>query len=130
MASIFTKILKGEISCLKVYEDEHVFAFLDIFPVRLGHTLVVPKIEIDYFVDVPEPHYSRVFQVAQRLAPAIQKATGAKRVTTACIGLEVPHFHYHLIPINSIEEFSFARKLKPTEAELKAMQEKILSHLK
>ena len=71
MPSIFTKIMKGEIPSYKVYEDEHVFAFLDIFPVKLGHTLVVPKVEIDYFVDVPEPHYSAVFIAAKKLAPAI-----------------------------------------------------------
>lgn len=129
MATIFTKILQGEIPSYKIYEDEYVFAFLDIFPVKLGHTLVVPKVEVDYFVNVPEPHYSAVFRAAQKIAPAIQKATGCKRVGTAVIGLEVPHFHYHLIPLDSVGDLSFAKKESPKPEALAAMQKKILGAL-
>ncbi len=104
MTSIFTKIINGEIPSFKIYEDEHTFAFLDIRPVQPWHTLVVPKIEVDYFTDVPEPYYSAVFQTAQKIAPAIQKATGCKRICTTIIGYEVPHFHYHLVPTNSMDD--------------------------
>jgi histidine triad (HIT) family protein len=75
MSSLFTKIINGEIPSFKIYEDEYTFAFLDIYPVQPGHTLIVPKIEVDYFADVPEPYYSAVFQVAKKIAPAIQQAT-------------------------------------------------------
>ena len=129
MPSIFTKIMKGEIPSYKVYEDEHVFAFLDIFPVKLGHTLVVPKVEIDYFVDVPEPHYSAVFIAAKKLAPAIQRATGCKRIGTAVIGLEVPHFHYHLIPLTKVSDLDFGAKESPKPEALAAMQKQILGYL-
>lgn len=129
MPSIFTKIINGEIPSYRIFEDEHTFALLDIFPVRLGHTLVVPKVEVNYFVDVPEPYYSAVFKTAKLIAPAIQKATGAVRIGTAVIGLEVPHFHYHLIPIRSIADFSFETKESPSQSLLSEMQKKILSHL-
>lgn len=129
MASIFSRMLTGEIPALMLYEDDLVYSCLDIFPVRLGHALVFPKKEVDYFVDVPEPYYSAVFTAAKRLSPAIQKATGAKRIATACVGLEVPHFHYHLIPIDRIEDFSFARKQKVEQADLLMMQKKILAAL-
>jgi histidine triad (HIT) family protein len=81
MSSLFTKIINGEIPCFKIYEDEYTFAFLDILPVKAGHTLIVPKIEVDYFVDVPEPYYSAVFHTAKKITPAIQQATGCARVS-------------------------------------------------
>ena len=129
MATIFSKIIRGEIPCYKVFEDEFTIAFLDIAPIRLGHTLVVPKVEVDYFVDVEDPHYSAVFRTAKHISPAIQKATGVRRIATAVIGLEVPHFHYHLIPINQISEFSFAKKISPLPEELQAMLERIHKYL-
>ena len=129
MPTIFTKIIRGELPSYKVFEDEHVIAFLDIFPVKLGHTLVVPKVEVDYFVDVPEPYYSAVFRSAQKIAPAIQKATGCRRVGTAVIGLEVPHFHYHLIPLAKIDDLNFAHKEAPSPEALAAMQKKIIGYL-
>lgn len=129
MPSLFSKIIKGEIPAYKVFENEYVFAFLDIFPVKLGHTLVVPKIEVDYFVDVPEPYYSAVFQAAQKISPAIQRATGCKRIGTAVIGLEVPHFHYHLIPLTKVSDLNFTAKESPSQAALEEMQRKILGFL-
>ena len=97
--SIFTRIIKGEIPCYKLYEDELVIAFLDINPVRLGHTLIIPKVQVDYFVDVPSNYYQAVFAAAQRLAPAIQIALLVNRIGLSVVGTEVPHFHLHLIPI-------------------------------
>ncbi len=103
--SIFTKIIKKQVPCHLLYEDDLVIAFLDINPVRLGHTLIVPKIQVDYFVDVPENYYQAVFSTAQRLAPAIQEALSTARIGLSVVGTEVPHFHLHLIPIeqNRIE---------------------------
>lgn len=129
MASLFTRIIKGEIPSYKIFEDEHVFAFLDIRPVHPGHTLVVPKVEVPYFIDVPEPFYSAVFQAAKNIAPAIQRATGAKRIGTAVIGLEVPHFHYHLIPIERVGDLNFGLAKEATQHDLSEMQKKILSYL-
>jgi histidine triad (HIT) family protein len=105
-----------------VYEDEHVFAFLDINPIFVGHTLIVPKKEVDYFVDVPEPHYSAVFKAAKKIAPALQDATGCKRVGLTVIGLEVPHFHLHVVPMWAAGDIDFRKSKKADPAELKAMQ--------
>ncbi len=101
--SIFTRIIKGEIPCYKLYEDELVIAFLDINPVRRGHTLIIPKVQVDYFVDVPSNYYQAVFSAAQKLAPAIQKALSVNRIGLSVVGTEVPHFHLHLIPIEKGE---------------------------
>lgn len=130
MASIFSKIIARELPGYFVYEDDLVAAILTIEPILPGHTLVIPKIEINHFADVPEPHYSRVYQVAQKLAPAIQKASGCKRVGQAVIGLEVPHFHLHLIPMNSAADLNFSLASKRLPEELMAMQEKIKSCIK
>src|SRR5688572_21097203 len=121
MASIFTKILNKEIPGYFLYEDEHVFSILTLEPIRLGHSLVIPKKECDYFVDVPEPYYSAVYRAAQKLAPAIQKASGCKRVGQAVIGLEVPHFHLHLIPMMSAADLEFARAKRSLPEEMKSM---------
>ncbi len=85
MSTLFTRIIAGEIPSFKIYEDEYTYAFLDIFPQRLGHTLIVPKIEVDHFADVPEPYYSAIFQTAKLLSSAIQQATGCHRVCTLFI---------------------------------------------
>lgn len=129
MSTLFTKIIAREIPSHKIYEDEYTYAFLDIFPSNPGHTLIVPKIEIDHFADVPEPYYSAIFQTAKKLSKAIQKATGCTRICTEFIGYEVPHCHYHLIPTNSIEDFSKKSGDKADDADLKLMQEKIISYL-
>lgn len=129
MASIFTKIINGEIPSFKIYEDEYVFAFLDIYPVQPGHTLIVPKVEVDYFVDVPEPYYSAVFQAAKKIAPALQQATDCQRVCTTVVWYEVPHFHYHLIPTNTIADLqNKSTQIADTEI-LKVVQQKITSFL-
>ncbi len=99
MSSIFSKIIAGEIHSFKIHEDEHTLAFLARDAIQLGHTLIVPKVEVDYFIDVPEPYYSKIFQNARILAKAIHEATGCKRVGTVIAGWDVPHFHYHLIPM-------------------------------
>lgn len=127
MPTLFTKIINGEIPSYKVYEDEYIFAFLDIFPLEKGHTLIVPKIEIDHFVDVPEPYYSAVFAAAKKLSPKIVKAVGAERMATMIVGVDVPHFHYHLVPI--MEGVGNPLKKEPmeiSEEELEAIQEKIV----
>ena len=129
MPSIFTKIIHGEIPCYKIYEDEHTFAFLARDQIALGHTLIVAKIEVDYFVDVPEPYYSAVFKNAQTIARAIQAATGCARVGTMIAGFEVPHFHYHLVPIESIFDLSFSHARERGPEEMKAIQEKIVAEL-
>ena len=129
MSSIFSKIIAGEIPSFKLYEDEYTFAFLDIFPQQPGHTLIVPKCEVDHFADVPEPYYSAIFQTAKKLAPALQKATNCKRVCTLFIGYEVPHCHYHLLPTNAIEDTRWEKKPQADMAELKTMQERIISYL-
>lgn len=127
MPSIFSRIIAAEIPSFKVYEDEYVYAFLDINPISHGHTLIVPKTEIDYFVDVPEPYYSAVFQAAKKIAPALQKVTGCKRVSTIITGFDVPHFHYHLIPSNSGADIDFSLAKPADFTELGLLQERIIS---
>lgn len=99
MATIFSRIIQGEIPSYTLYEDEYTFAFLDIAPLAPGHTLIIPKIEVDKFYDVPEPYYSAVFQTAKLLAPAMEKALSVERVIAKIIGTDVPHFHLHLQPL-------------------------------
>jgi histidine triad (HIT) family protein len=126
MATIFTKIIKGEIPSHKIAETEHYFAFLDIFPQTEGHTLVIPKIEIDYIYDLPPELLSGLVLFSQQIAHSIQKAIPCLRVGVAVVGLEVPHAHLHLIPIHSMDDINLSRKkLKPSPAELAATAEKI-----
>ncbi|MFN8672281.1 MAG: HIT family protein [Candidatus Sericytochromatia bacterium] len=129
MASIFTKIINGEIPCYKVYEDEHTFAFLDINPINLGHTLVIPKIEIDYFLDVPEPYYSAVFKNSKMIAQAIHKATDCKRVGSIIAGWDVPHFHYHLVPMFEYGDLDFKKGKSRSQEEMKEIHAKIINNL-
>ncbi len=129
MSTLFSRIISGEVPSFKVYEDEYVYAFLDIFPQHLGHTLIIPKLEIDHFADVPEPYYSAIFQAAKKLAPAIKKATECTRVCTMFIGYEVPHCHYHLLPTNTIDEVNFVTKPQANSDDLKYMQGKIIAFL-
>jgi histidine triad (HIT) family protein len=113
------KIVRGEIPAHVVAENEHALAFLDIFPLAFGHVLVIPKIEVNAIYDVPEPYYSAVWSLARRLAPAIQLAFPCRKVGMAVIGLEVPHAHVHLVPIDDVVDLSFARpKLRPSPEEL------------
>jgi len=117
MSSIFTKIIAGEIPCHKVAENDEFFAFLDINPKTDGHTLVIPKQEIDYIFDIEDEALGRMMQFAKMIARAIEKAISCKRIGVAVIGLEVPHAHIHLIPIRQ-ESDLFAGKSKKTQEEL------------
>lgn len=130
MSTLFSQIIKGEVPSYKIYEDEYVYAFLNIFPKNVGHTLIVPKIEVNHFADVPEPYYSAIFQAAKKLSSAIQNATGCKRICTLFVGYEVPHCHYHLVPTNSASDIhSSAQQEKVSDEELSHIQQKILSFL-
>jgi histidine triad (HIT) family protein len=129
MATIFSRIIAWEIPSFKLYEDEYVYAFLDIFPQKPWHTLIVPKIEIDHFSDVPEPYYIGIFQAAKKLAKAIQLSTDCTRVCTVFAWYEVPHCHYHLIPTSSMDDIQFCSHPQADIAELKKMQERIISFL-
>lgn len=111
MASIFSRIIAGEIPSYKVAEDAHHYAFLDINPLSEGHTLVVPKREVDYIFDLSDEEYAALQLFAKRVASAVEKAVNCKRIATAVIGLEVPHAHIHLVPINSEGDMDF-RKAK------------------
>lgn len=107
MASIFTKIINGEISCYKIAENERFIAFLDVFPLMQGHTLVVPKQEIDYIFDLNDDTLSEIMVFAKAIAKAIERAIPCARVGVAVIGLEVPHAHVHLMPINNVGDMNF-----------------------
>lgn len=126
MASIFTKIVNGEIPAYKIAEDDKFLAFLDINPLAEGHTLVIPKQEIDYIFDIPDNTLSEMMVFAKRVAKAIEKTIPCKRIGIAVVGLEVPHAHIHLIPINNVSDVNFANpKLKLSPEELKTISEKI-----
>ncbi|MGY5355378.1 HIT family protein [Wenyingzhuangia sp. IMCC45467] len=127
--SIFTKIIKGEIPSYKIAENEDFFVFLDINPNAVGHTLVVPKKEVDKVFDLDDELYTKLFQYSKTIATAIEKAIPCKRVGMSVIGLEVPHVHVHLIPLNQMADATFGKKEKLTEAEFKAVAEKIASFL-
>ncbi len=118
MASIFSKIVSGEIPCHKIAETDDFLAFLDVFPVAPGHTLVIPKQEIDYIFDLDDELYMGLMKFAKQLAPAIEKAVPCKRIGVSVIGLEVPHAHVHLIPLNSMADMDFGKKLKMSPEEL------------
>jgi histidine triad (HIT) family protein len=128
--SIFTKIINGEIPCYKIAENENFFAFLDIYPLRKGHVLVIPKQEIDKFFDLPDNLLAEMLVFAKPIAKAIERSFNCKRCGISVIGLEVPHAHMHLIPINSPGDLDFTQsKLKLSESELKEIQQKILDAL-
>ena len=128
--SIFLKIINGEIPCYKIAENEKFFAFLDVYPMQEGHTLVVPKIEIDKFFDIPDEYLSEMLLFAKPIAKAIESAFDCERCGISVIGLEVPHAHMHLVPINFADDLNFTRpKLKVSLEELKAAEQKILMYL-
>ena len=130
MASIFTRIISGEIPCYKIAEDESYFAFLDIFPLAKGHVLVVPKVEVDYIFNLDDNVLAGLSVFAKRVALAIEKAVPCARVGVAVVGLEVPHAHIHLIPLNHIEDINFSRpKLKLEKEELESIASAIRSKL-
>ena len=129
--TIFSKIIAGEIPSYKIAENEKFFAFLDIFPLREGHVLVVPKTETDKLFDLPDDYLREMLLFAKPIAQAIEKAFQCNRCGMSVVGLEVPHAHLHLIPINSSNDLNFTQaKPKATEESLKRVQEKILEELR
>lgn len=129
MPSIFTKIIKGEIPCYKIAEDENHFAFLDINPNALGHTLCIPKKETDKIFELPEAEYLALMAFSRKIAIALEKTISCKRVGMTVIGLEVPHVHVHLIPLQSMQNATFLHKEKPTQEEFESLALEIKSHL-
>lgn len=129
MASIFSRIIKGEIPCEKILEDDRLFAFLDIRPINPGHTLVVPKKETDYFFDVEDEILAATLPFAKRVARALRQSVQCKRVGVIVAGFEVPHAHLHLVPIQVEGELSFSRAKPARPEDLKALGEKIRSNL-
>jgi histidine triad (HIT) family protein len=131
MSSIFSKILKGEVPSFKIAENEHFFAFLDVFPLIRGHVLVIPKVEVDKFFDVDDLYLKEWLIFAKPIAKAIEQAFPCNRCGMTVIGLEVPHAHMHLMPISRVSDMNFQKpKLDLSEEELKSIQEKILAALK
>lgn len=130
MPSLFTKIINGEIPCYKIAEDENYFAFLDINPLAKGHTLVVPKKETDYIFDIDDTQHAGLWNFAKKISHALEKAVPCKRIGVAVIGLEVPHAHIHLIPINKVSDMNFAMpKLQLSKAEFEETAKKIKEQL-
>ena len=131
MPTIFTRIVNGEIPCYKIAEDENYLAFLDINPLAKGHTLVIPKKEVDYLFDVEDNLLAGMMVFAKKVAHAIDKVMDCKRVGVAVLGLEVPHAHIHLIPINNLHDIDFSQpKLSLPKDELEDIAKKIRSALK
>ena len=127
MTSIFTKIVNGEIPCYKIAENDKFLAFLDIAPLKLGHTLVISKEEIDYVFDIDDVTIGEMMIFAKKVAQMIEKEIPCERIGVAIVGLEVPHAHIHLIPINSVHDMNFLnQKLNPSSEELKNVAQKIL----
>jgi len=131
LASIFSKIIRGEIPCYKIAENEEFFAFLDISPLAKGHVLIVPKREVDKYFDLNSDEMYGINLFAKGIALAIENAIPCKRVGVAIVGLEVPHAHIHLIPLNSVEDINFERqKLKLSQEEFEEIAEAIRKQLK
>lgn len=128
MATIFTRIIKGEIPCYKIAEDDRYFAFLDINPLKAGHTLVVPKQETDYIFDLDDDQLAGLIIFSKKVAKAIESVIPCKRIAVAVVGLEVPHIHVHLIPMDTMNDVNFRNpKLKFTHEEFKEVAQKINS---
>jgi histidine triad (HIT) family protein len=129
--TIFSKIIKGEVPSFRIAENEKFYAFLDINPLVEGHTLIIPKLEVDKFLDMPDEYLKEILLFAKPIATAIEKSFPCNRCGLSVVGLEVPHAHMHLIPINNMNDINFTRKkLSPTPEELKIAQEKILEAMK
>ena len=130
MDSIFTKIINGQIPSYKVGENQYAFAFLDISPLAKGHTLIVPKIQVDNIFDLQDPWFSQLHLFSQQVAKAIQLSIPCLRIGSAVIGLEVPHAHIHLVPLQSIHDLDFSKpKLKLTADEMTEIANRIASNL-
>ena len=129
MASIFTKIVNGEIPCYKVAEDENYLAFLDVNPNAKGHTLCIPKQEINKIFDMEEEHYLGLMKFSRKVAKALEKSVECKRIGVAVVGLEVPHVHVHLIPLQDMDDMRFQRKTILTPEEFQELAKQIASNL-
>ncbi|MFH6767647.1 HIT family protein [Gaetbulibacter aquiaggeris] len=129
MASIFTKIVNGEIPCYKIAETDEFLAFLDIEPNSKGHTLCIPKREINKIFDLEEDEYSRLMSFTRKVAKALEKTVPCKRIGMTVIGLEVPHVHVHLIPLHSMEDARFIQKTKMSNLEFEALAKAIHANL-
>lgn len=129
MPSIFSRIVAGEIPAHKIAETDDYLAFLDVMPTTMGHALVIPKQEVNYLFALDDELYMGLMAFAKKIAPAIEKAVPCQRIGVAVIGLEVPHAHIHLIPLNSMADMDFSHKIKPSQEELAATAEKIRGYL-
>ena len=129
MNSIFTQIINGEIPCYKIAETDNCFAFLDINPNSTGHTLCIPKKEIDLIFDLDDKDYKDLMNFSNKIAKALKKAVSCKRIGISVIGLEVPHAHVHLVPLTSMEDINFKKKVKMSDKEFKDLAKSIKSYL-
>ena len=130
MPSIFSRIVAGEIPCFKIHEDDHFLAFLDVFPLVKGHTLVIPKKEIDYIFDIDDEKLAEIMVFSKKVAKAIKKTIPCQKVGVSVIGLEVPHAHIHLIPMNNVSEMNFSQpKLKLESSEMEKIAADIKANL-
>lgn len=129
MASIFTKIVNGEIPCYKIAEDNNYVAFLDVNPNAKGHTLCIPKQEINKIFDMEEEHYLGLMKFSRKVAKALEKSVECKRIGVAVVGLEVPHVHVHLIPLQDMDDMRFQRKTSLTPEEFQELAKQIASNL-
>jgi histidine triad (HIT) family protein len=129
MSSIFSKIVNGEIPCYKVAEDDHFLAFLDVNPNAEGHTLCIPKKEIDKLFDLDDELYNGLMQFSKKVAIALEKSVPCKRIGMSVIGLEVPHAHVHLIPLNEMDDIRFQKKINLSKEEFIALALKIQGNL-
>ena len=129
MASIFTKIINGEIPCYKIAEDENFFAFFDINPNAKGHTLCVPKKEVNKILDLDEETYNGLMKFSRKIGIALEKTIPCNRVGMSVIGLEVPHVHVHLIPLNEMKEMTFSHKISMTPDEFIDLAEKVKKNI-
>ena len=129
MASVFTKIINGEIPCYKIAEDTDFIAFLDVNPNAKGHTLCVPKQEINKLFEMEEDHYLNLMKFSRTIAVALEKAVSCKRIGMSVIGLEVPHVHVHLIPLNEMDEVRFQKKVSFTKEEFEEIAKNIKANL-
>ncbi|KAA1243763.1 HIT family protein [Aquimarina sp. RZ0] len=129
MSTLFTKIIKGEIPSYKIAEDDNFYAFLDINPNAIGHTLCIPKKEEDKLFDLKESEYIELMRFSRKIAKALEKTISCKRVGIAVVGLEVPHVHVHLIPLNDMKEITFEHKVSMSPGEFESIAARIQSNL-